>query len=161
MVVSESIRLIVGRANVQRVCIKECVPLHSVLIDADKEQLRQVLLNLLLNALDAMPTGGELSVSLFAAIGDPHTASGCGDGADVRPSPDQRITLVIADSGCGLPPDLEERVFEPFVTSKANGTGLGLSICKRIVEAHGGLIRAANRPQHGTEFSIQLPACCT
>lgn len=155
--VSESLRLIAGRANVQRVRIQQCVPPHPVLIDADKEQLRQVTLNLLLNALDAMPTGGELCVSLWSAPRDETETATIGE---QRPPTEQQVTLTIADTGCGLPPQLAERVFEPFVTNKSTGTGLGLSICKRIVEAHGGLIRAANRADRGTEFSIQLPAGC-
>ena len=158
--VSESLRLIVGRANVQRVTIRECLPPHPVLIDADKEQLRQVTLNLLLNALDAMPTGGELCVSLHLTHDKAAVFSAVPAGKQ-RPTSDQQVTLTIADTGCGLPPQVADRVFEPFVTSKATGTGLGLSICKRIVEAHGGQIRAVNRAERGTEFSIQLPTGCT
>ena len=59
--------------------------------------------------------------------------------------------------GCGLPLDLGERIFEPFVSTKATGTGLGLSISKRIVEVHGGKITAANRPEGGAAFRIDLP----
>jgi signal transduction histidine kinase len=97
-----------------------------------------VLVNLLLNALDGMPQGGVLSVSLEAPAG-----------RDVR--------LTVSDTGVGIPAEILPRLFTPFTTTKSNGTGLGLSISRRIVEEHGGRISASNRPEGGACFAITLP----
>ncbi|SRR6266851_7844330 len=104
----------------------------------DSGQFSQVLLNLLLNALDAQGYGGLVRVEL---------------GLD----PDRRLRLEVSDSGCGLPRELGSRIFAPFVTTKATGLGLGLSICKRIAEAHGGSIGGVNRPEGGAVFTVHLP----
>lgn len=145
--ISESQQLIAGRAVSQEVELLSNLPPAPVLIDADKEQLRQVLLNLLLNSLDAMPTGGELCV----AVAPPRAG-------DAGPS--EAVQLTVTDTGCGISPQVASRLFQPFVTSKGTGTGLGLSICKRIVEAHGGAIAVTNRPQGGAAVEIHLPAYC-
>lgn len=157
-VISESLRLISGRASSQRVRIHCDVPSGPALIDADKEQLRQVIINLLLNAMDAMPTGGELSLSLQSP---PEWAEGELPNRILATTESVRQpawALTIADTGQGIPPQILDHVFEPFVTNKPTGTGLGLSICQRIIEAHGGAIRAANRAARGAVFSIRLPA---
>jgi signal transduction histidine kinase len=108
----------------------------------DAGQFRQVLLNLVLNALDAMSQGGAITVKLAAdSLGD-------------RPG---WLMLQVADTGCGLPEDLGERIFDPFTTTRETGLGLGLSICKRIAAAHGGTITGANRPEGGAVFTLRLP----
>ena len=115
---------------------------------ADIGQLRQVLLNVLLNALDALPDGGDVTVTLCRlAPDDVPVAARSMAWCEIR----------VADTGPGLADEVQARVFEPFVTSKETGTGLGLSICKRIVLAHGGEITARNLPLRGTEFTIRLP----
>lgn len=75
---------------------------------------------------------------------------------DVRSSA-AGIHLLVADSGCGIPPELGDRIFEPFVSTKETGLGLGLSICRRIVQSHGGQIEGTNLASGGTAFSIWLP----
>jgi signal transduction histidine kinase len=108
-------------------------------VGADRAQLEQALLNLISNAVDAMPDGGRLSI---AARPD-------GDG----------VALVVADSGAGIPPDDLSRVFEPLYTTKppGKGTGLGLPILREIVEAHGGTVRLESRPGQGTTAVVHLP----
>jgi signal transduction histidine kinase len=101
---------------------------------ADDDKLMQVLLNLVGNAIDAMPTGGTLS--FFADREGTH------------------VDLQITDTGGGLPTDLD--VFAPYVTTKRDGTGLGLPIARRIVEAHGGQLRWFSVPDVGTTFVIRL-----
>jgi signal transduction histidine kinase len=104
----------------------------------DKEMFEKVLLNLMLNAEDAMPDGGTLT---FQARPD-------GDG----------VALDVIDTGCGMPPDLAGRLFRPFVTGKPDGNGLGLATARKIVLAHGGTIDAQSEPGRGTKFTIRLPA---
>jgi signal transduction histidine kinase len=108
-------------------------------VDVDRVQLEQGLLNLLTNAIDAMPGGGRLSLAARA------------DGEDVL--------LVVEDSGVGIPPDDLARVFDPLYTTKppGKGTGLGLPILREIVEAHGGTVRLESRPGAGTTAVVRLP----
>ncbi len=106
---------------------------------ADPLQLEQAFLNLLMNALDAMPDGGTLSVKTSY-----HRPSGS-------------ILVIISDTGKGIQPGMEGRIFQPFFTTKAKGTGLGLAITKRLIEQHGGRILAENNPGGGASFKIVLP----
>jgi two-component system, NtrC family, sensor histidine kinase HydH len=120
---------------------------QPVPIQADTGQIRQVLLNLLLNALDAVPHGGAIWIEVDLSELTPHegqTRTG--------------LTLRVCDTGPGLPGGLGSRIFEPFIGTKPSGIGLGLSISKRIVESHGGEIRAANRPEGGAVFTVWLPS---
>jgi two-component system sensor histidine kinase KdpD len=107
-------------------------------IEVDPYRLRQVLSNLVSNALKQMPDGGTLEIS-------------ASHGRD-------QVRVEIADTGPGIPPDRLERVFERFVKSgDSTGSGLGLSIARDLVEAHGGSIAAANRAEGGAVFTIELP----
>lgn len=110
---------------------------RGVTISADRQMLRRALLNLLLNALDAMPDGGELD--LIAHMGD------------------ETVEIEIADSGPGIAADVMTRLFDPFYTTKPNGTGLGLAIVQRIAETHGGDVQVANCPQGGAALTIRIP----
>jgi two-component system sensor histidine kinase HydH len=143
----ETAGLVAGRAAQQGVTVVRDLPPGPVAFHADPGQVRQVVLNLLLNALDAVPGGGTVRLGLEG------------------PAPGGGLTLCVADSGAGLPPGLGPQIFEPFVSTRATGMGLGLSICKRIVEAHGGEIAAANGPDGGAVFTVRLPpapaACLT
>jgi len=104
---------------------------------ADSSQIGQVFLNILLNAMDATPPGGEIRIT--------------------TESPDtETIVVTIGNSGTGLAPELEDRIFEPFFSTKTNGTGLGLSIARTIVDKHHGTIRARGLGAKGTEFEIRL-----
>ncbi|MFM1848336.1 MAG: hypothetical protein RL417_1810 [Pseudomonadota bacterium] len=117
-------------------------------------QLQQVLMNLGINARDAMTSGGALEVRLSrVALPRSH-------GPQYRPlEPGEYIEIAVADSGTGMPPAIIERIFEPFFTTKpaGAGTGLGLSMARSIVEAHGGAIHAASVPGRGTVMSFVLP----
>ncbi len=106
--------------------------------EVDEGQLRQALVNLLRNAREAMPTGGELGVS-------------------VAPTQDGGLAICVDDDGQGVPAALRDRIFEPFSTTKAGGTGLGLAVTRAIVEAHGGSIHCQPRTPRGTRFRIVLP----
>ena len=135
-IVNEAMDLIRARAGHQKVEIILNAPDHPVLASLDREQIRTVLVNLFLNALDAMPHGGRLEVSTAQTHG--------------------KITLTISDSGKGIAPEMKGRLFTPFSSSKPTGTGLGLSLSRRIVEEHGGRITAGNRVAGGACFTIEL-----
>lgn len=140
------------RATQQNVQLHSPVMDEQISIEADELQLRQLLLNLLLNALDAMPDGG--SVWLDVSSDKLLDATGWnGQAGDDLPGVKIRIT----DDGPGLSPEVLERVFEPFVSTKDTGIGLGLSICQQIVESHEGRITARNRDGGGAEFTVSLP----
>jgi two-component system sensor histidine kinase HydH len=137
-VLDQIVQLLEARAERQGVRIERRFPDEPLSIQADLGQVRQVMLNLLLNALDAVPGGGTIWLEL-------------------RKEKDKWLSLSVADTGCGLPADLGAQIFEPFVSTKETGLGLGLSICKRIVEAHEGDIGAENRPEGGAVFTVRLP----
>jgi signal transduction histidine kinase len=136
--VTQARDLVRGRAQQQSVA----VTLHGLEQPAvgcvDRGQFSTVLVNLLLNALDAMPQGGRLDVELTAQ------ASGA-------------VRLAVSDTGAGIPAEMADRLFTPFATTKPTGTGLGLSISSRILEEHGGRITASNRPEGGACFLITVP----
>lgn len=111
-------------------------------VDADPEQLKEVLVNLLVNACDAMGRGGNIVISVADGYVNPL--------GDV-------VTIRVSDSGPGIPAGREKLVFQPFYSFKEEGTGLGLSIAKRIVEDHGGWINVTSRTGEGATFTITLP----
>jgi len=123
-------------------------------VRADRTQLEQVLLNLAVNARDAMPEGGSLALRISRRRRD---SSGV-RGASVRIPPGDYVCLTVADSGTGMPPDVAQRVFEPFFTTKAErGSGLGLATTYAIVKRHGGYVFLDTEVGRGTTFEILLP----
>jgi signal transduction histidine kinase len=104
----------------------------------DEAQLRQVLINLVRNAREAVGNGGQIEVTIV-------------------PPRNGRVELWIDDEGKGLDPSVREHLFEPFFTTKKHGTGLGLAITREIIEAHAGQIRCESRVPRGTRFVITLP----
>jgi len=118
----------------------------------DGGQIQQALLNLFLNARDAMPGGGTLTVSTEVTTADARTAS---QFSSVRPGP--FVAVRVEDTGQGISPEIQNRIFEPFFTTKDHGTGLGLSVVYGVVQNHGGFITMESTPGHGTTMSIFLP----
>lgn len=137
--VREVADLLRGRAEKQRVDLRLDLPAAGVTVPADREQLRQVLVNLALNALDAMPGGGTLTVA-------------------VRRAGPARVTVEVADTGPGISKAQMPRLFQPFASTKETGLGLGLVISQRIAEGHAGTLGAANRRGGGASFFLTLPA---
>jgi PAS domain S-box-containing protein len=124
-------------------------------LKADPTQLHQVLLNLCVNARDAMPTGGEITITAKnVVIDEPFAARNI----DAQAGP--YVTVDIEDTGSGIPNEIIDRIFDPFFTTKAlgKGTGLGLATSLAIVKGHGGFLRAYSNPGTGTRFRIYLPA---
>jgi two-component system, NtrC family, sensor histidine kinase PilS len=108
----------------------------------DPAEIRQILLNLMINSIQAMPEGGTLSITA------------CPDriGGEM-----EAVRIEIEDTGCGIDPDHLEKIWEPFYTTKERGSGLGLAIVRRIVENHGGAIAVQSNDRQGARFSIRLP----
>ena len=130
-------------------------PEHVWPVMGDPTQLHQVLLNLCVNARDAMPKGGRLSVTAENVRLDDNDRIA---NPDAIPGP--YVLLRVSDSGEGIPPDIIEKIFEPFFTTKptGNGTGLGLSTVIGIVKSHRGFVNLRSQVAHGTMFEIYLPA---
>ena len=124
-------------------------------VTGDPTQLHQVVLNLCVNARDAMPNGGTLAIKAENRQLDEHDA-----GLNPEAAAGPYVVLHIKDSGSGIPPELLEKIFDPFFTTKevSKGTGLGLSTTLGIVKNHGGFIRVHSEPGKGTEFEVYLPA---
>lgn len=137
-VVERVLALVEGRARKQRVRLEFTRPALPVCVEADGAQLQQLLVNLALNALDAMPQGGRLAMCLGA------------------PS-HHEVELRVQDTGPGIAPEILPRLFEPFVSSKETGIGLGLAVSRRIAEDHGGSLWAADLPDEGACFVLRLP----
>jgi len=116
------------------------VPPDLPLVRIDARMIRQVLLNLVLNGMQAMPRGGTLRVR-----------------AERDPADGRMVRVEFIDQGTGVPPELAPRIFQPFFTTKAAGTGLGLAVVKRFVDAHGGTIHFHSRQGEGTTFILRLP----
>jgi len=128
-----------GRAKKRHVNVRFIRPDLPIQLEADQDQLQQVLLNLILNALDAMPGGGTVEI-------------------DLRAPREGRVELYVRDTGPGIAPHVLPKVFETFVSSKETGVGLGLPVSKRIAEDHGGSLSAYNLPGGGACFLLRLPA---
>ena len=137
--VEHTIRLIETQARKKGIRVQVESPADLPPVMADPDRVKQVLLNLCLNAIEAMKGGGSLTV-------------------DLRRQGDRMLRIGISDTGSGIPEGDADRIFDPFYTTKSSGTGLGLAIVHRIVEAHGGEIRVASTPGGGAIFSVLLPA---
>lgn len=146
-VIAGTLELVAARARQQSVELRGPTPGSPCVLTIDATQIRHLLLNLLLNALDALPQGGWIRVTLGERVAPPETATQSG----------RWVAVQVRDNGAGILPEMLENLFEPFVTSKETGTGLGLSICQRIAAAHDGRLTVANHPQGGAEFTLLLP----
>jgi CheY-like chemotaxis protein len=133
-----------------------CRPLWPVRVDAD--QVTKVLLNLSVNARDAMPKGGKLTITTQNTSIDPE----CAGKTVVCPSAEY-VLLAVADTGLGMTEEIQARIFEPFFTTKelGKGTGLGLSMVYGFVKQSGGFIRVDSQPGHGSSFKLYFPAIKT
>lgn len=138
-IVERVLALVGGRARKQKVNLRFLEPETLVQAEVDGDQIQQLLLNLVLNALDAMPHGGTVEV-------------------DVRPPLDEFFEIYVRDSGPGVAAHILPKVFETFVSSKETGVGLGLPLSRRIAEDHGGALTAYNLPETGACFLLRLPA---
>lgn len=142
-VVEEMVDFFGPSARQSNLDIRCYLPADLPPVRLDRDLFKQALLNLLLNAQQAQPGGGELVLQ-----------------ASVEAVPDGRpgVCLSVIDTGAGMTPDVLDRAFRPFYSTKTGGTGLGLPTARKIVEAHGGSLEAQSEPGRGTKFTIRLPA---
>lgn len=131
------VQLTQGRCAKANVTVHLTAPNDPVLIYGDKPQIQQLLLNLTLNALDAMPAGGEIRYTVAIRESD--------------------VQLLVEDTGHGIAPEVLGKLFSPFVTTKPQGVGLGLGICRRIAEMHHGTLSGTNLADGGAQFGLFLP----
>ena len=136
--IQKVLEIVRAQADAQGVRIEADIPTGSVEIMADVQKMTSCFSNIVINAVQAMPDGGTLSVKVRVA--------------------DDRVIVRIADTGHGVPTDALDRVFEPYYSTKETGTGLGLAVTKKIVEEHGGRISASSAPGSGTTFEVELPS---
>jgi len=129
---------------------------HALAVRADAAQLRQLLWNLTLNACQAMPEGGSLTIEA-RAVAEPTPQEGRSGRRNELERKETWVEVTVRDEGVGIPPEALEHVFDPFFTTKAEGSGLGLATVHRIVEEHGGSIRLESLVERGTTIRIRLP----
>jgi|GEM_PF-6731098 len=131
--------LVEKKAQVAGIRFTTNLPDNLPAVAVHPDEIVQLLLNLTINAIDACQSDDEITVTLA--------------------TDDDTITIVVADTGCGIPPEQQEKIFEPFYTTKSDqgGTGLGMSVCSDIVARHGGILDLESSPQQGTTVTIRLP----
>jgi two-component system NtrC family sensor kinase len=137
-IVEESLLIVQNKLKLHNVEVaKSLTPLENV--NADPSQMKQVFINVMVNAAEAMQGGGRLAIRTFRSP----------DGA--------KAVLEFEDTGVGIPPEIMNRIFDPFYTTKEKGTGLGLSVVAGIVKRHEGHVEVQSEPEKGTLIRITLP----
>jgi PAS domain S-box-containing protein len=149
---------IAGETFPKAIEITTDIPRNLWTVSADPTQMHQVLLNLLVNARDAMPKGGTLTIAAENVTLDENYSR-----MHVEAKPGLYVSMSVSDTGTGVPADIREKIFEPFFTTKeiGMGTGLGLSTTLAIVKSHEGFINLYSEPGKGTSFRIYIPATGT
>lgn len=138
-IIERTVELIAGQAKKQHIDVNILPTDDLAVVRADPDQIQQVLLNIIVNALHVMPQGGELKVATRVIKAE------------------SVVEVAISDNGTGIAKADVEKIFEPFFTTKTSGTGLGLAICRNIVESHSGTVDVESAPGQGTTFRIRLP----
>ncbi|WP_134701519.1 ATP-binding protein [Ammoniphilus sp. YIM 78166] len=136
-ILAEVVPLIESEAHISKVDVVVPTNLSPIFVNCSRDLMKQVILNLTKNALEAMPNGGRLSITLDESYGS--------------------CVLVIADTGQGIPEKSLDKIFDPFFTLKKQGTGLGLVVCKRIIEMYKGTISVKSQVDQGTQVTVTLP----
>jgi signal transduction histidine kinase len=150
------LKLIQGRCETQHIKLEVDIPQSDLMVEGDAMQIQQVILNFCLNAMDAMPQGGNLRIR--ATKGNVGKQNSEKQKRDTMCNAANNITISVQDTGPGISESAKDLIYQPFFTTKPNGIGLGLGICQRIAKAHGGNIDAENNPNGGATFTFNLPA---
>lgn len=135
---AKAVLLIESDTESQNIEVQELYGCGSATMVGDRDKLTQLFLNLFLNGIQAMDDGGTLNITTQCSVNE--------------------VTIEVSDSGCGIPADQVDKVFEPYFTTKYEGTGLGLAMSARIVQDHNGTISLSSRPGSGTTLTVTLPA---
>jgi len=151
-VLNKSLLLIQHLLDDKKIHLTRSFSATSDLIDGDQDQLEQAFLNLFFNAMDAMEPNGRLTVSTLLLPPESRI-----EGLPAVPGR-RYLSVVVRDSGIGIPAENMERLYEPFFTTKPEGTGLGLAITRRIIQEHQGIISVQSELSKGTAFSVIFPA---
>jgi len=156
----ETIDLIKHKAVLNNIKINRNYPQKHMKVKADKNMLQQVFLNLFMNAMDAMPKGGEIKVKVYDKIANQLGYKTGERESDYFKIGDKIIVVEIEDTGIGIPKNILSKIFDPFFTTKkvGEGTGLGLSVVHLIIDQHRGIIDVESEVNKGTKFIITLPA---
>ncbi len=140
--IDRQVQLIKPQAEQQQIQIKAVLPEEQLPdLVADRVRLEQVLLNLLVNAMQAMPTGGHLTIRV----------------SRLAPAERESLKVEVIDTGTGIPANLSRLIFDPYFTTKSDGTGMGLALCDKIIRQHEGSLDY-HESAHGTVFEIVLPS---
>ena len=142
-ILDHALRLVQPQLESKSISLERTFRAAPDLVNGDEDELQQAFVNLLLNALEAMSAGAQLTVRTENSA---ETAAG-----------QSRLLVTVQDTGAGILPEHMPHLFQPFFTTKASGTGLGLATTRRIIQEHGGSIAVQSSPGHGTTFSIVLP----
>ena len=154
----KAIEKIANETFLKSILVRSDIPTGLWLVQGDPAQIHQVLLNLCVNARDAMPGGGTLSLTASNLLLDEQCAS-----MMVGAKPGPYLLIEVSDTGSGMSPEVMDRIFEPFFTTKelGKGTGLGLSSAMAIIQSHHGMMRVDSEPGKGSRFQVYLPAQMT
>ena len=145
-IINEIIPFLIKEIAEKRIRFAETYHPQLPKIKVDKNQMYQVFLNLFLNAIQAMPDGGELKIEVSPVMSSPSDRT-----------KQNFIKIAVSDTGMGIPPNIVDKIFDPFFTTKPRGIGLGLSITYQIIKKHGGTIKVESRLDRGTSIVINLP----
>jgi PAS domain S-box-containing protein len=149
----EETLILFERSGSKEIEVEKCFTDEPATVNGDEGQIQQALLNVLLNAREAMPNGGKIVITTTNIIADAHTVS---QFSSVRAG--KFVAIAIRDNGIGMDEKMRTRVFEPWFTTKEFGTGLGLSVVYGVVQSHGGFINLESELGAGTSFTIYLPS---
>jgi signal transduction histidine kinase len=141
-VIEEMIVLLRGEVTQYSISVRTELAADLPRVMGDRVQLQQVMMNLMLNSMDAMKAVDETRELAIES----------------RRTENEQLLVSVSDTGVGLPPNQEEQIFDAFFTTKSNGTGMGLRICRSIVESHGGRLWAGNNLVRGANFCLTLPS---
>jgi len=150
VLLDEAIALARLRRGSDGVVIERCYPDDLLVIACDRALILESLVNILVNAYEAL--GGRGTITVAAESTSPRTAGDAAPG-----SADRQLVVRITDSGPGVPPELIDRIFYPFFTTKTSGSGIGLASARKAVESHGGWLDVESEPGKGTTFTMKLP----
>ncbi|MEK7219730.1 MAG: ATP-binding protein, partial [candidate division NC10 bacterium] len=165
-VLEELLALLSSQATAQKIQVVTDLALGEAKVRMDRQQLTHAFMNVFLNAIQAMPDGGTLTVRAYQDSGGRRQKAEGSEtrGRSVLPTADRRVppgwpsvVIEVEDTGPGIPPEHLDRIFEPYFTTKEGGTGLGLALAHKIIQDHDGSIRVEGGVGEGATFVVTLP----